>query len=254
MCPGTEPDSSSRLPGGWLLQTLPFAILGAAALRIRLLWNQIPKRFAIHWNLHGTPDRWATKSFIGVYGVLLMGLAGCAILLAISSGMGAGFKKLRAAETGVSSAALNQPSMRWTFIEVEFFVALMLGWAAMLPLRANPQASPDIRWVVFLTLLFVVLVILQMSRIQRRRKNLKNASMPNPSSPAASPQTRLEIDRQNPRYWKAGMFYVNRQDPSIFVAKLSGLGYTLNFGHPASWLLLAILLFLPLAIALCVSH
>lgn len=124
----------------------------------------------------------------------------------------------------------------------------------MLPLRANPDAQPNIPLIVFLTLIFALVVVLQTALMQRRRNNLKKASLANKSRPAASPQTRLEIDRQNHSQWKAGMYYVNREDPSIFVEKIEGVGYTLNFGHPAAWLLFAVLLFLPLAIALLISH
>ncbi len=41
------------------------------------------------------------------------------------------------------------------------------------------------------------------------------------------------------RYWKLGVFYVNPGDPSLFVPKRFGVGWTANFGRPASWLLLA---------------
>jgi uncharacterized membrane protein len=34
--------------------------------------------------------------------------------------------------------------------------------------------------------------------------------------------------------WVLGMFYVNRDDPSFFVEKRFGLGYTINFGNPAA--------------------
>ncbi|MGH9455151.1 MAG: DUF5808 domain-containing protein, partial [Terriglobia bacterium] len=96
--------------------------------------------------------------------------------------------------------------------------------------------------------------VLQSVRMQRRKHSLKDASLSRKSRHDASPQTELEKNRQNRRYWKAGMFYVNREDPSIFVEKIEGVGYTLNFGHPAAWLFFAVLLFLPLAIALLVSH
>jgi uncharacterized membrane protein len=237
------------------LQTLPFAILGGAAIRIRLLWNHIPDRFPMRWGAHGIPERWTTKSVAGVYGVLLIGVAGCAVLVAISFGMAVAMKKLRTSGAGGSAAVLNQGAMLWTFIGVELFLASMLAWMAMLPLRANPDASPGISVVVLITFIFALIVILQSVRVGRRRqRNLGAASSVGKLRPGASPQTTLERNRQNLRYWKAGMFYVNREDPSIFVEKMEGVGYTLNFGHPASWLFFAILLFFPLAIALLLSH
>jgi Family of unknown function (DUF5808) len=41
--------------------------------------------------------------------------------------------------------------------------------------------------------------------------------------------------------WK-GMFYSNAEDPALLVPKRFGIGYTLNFGNPWSWCVLALLL------------
>jgi len=39
------------------------------------------------------------------------------------------------------------------------------------------------------------------------------------------------------------MFYVNRENPDVFVPKRYGIGYTLNFGNRWSWAVLALILF-----------
>lgn len=39
-------------------------------------------------------------------------------------------------------------------------------------------------------------------------------------------------------HWKLGSIYYNPQDPSIFVEKRVGVGWTLNFAHPAGWMTL----------------
>jgi uncharacterized membrane protein len=44
------------------------------------------------------------------------------------------------------------------------------------------------------------------------------------------------------------MFYVNRDDPALLVEKRFGIGYTLNFGHPGSWLLLVGIVVVPLVL------
>jgi uncharacterized membrane protein len=38
-----------------------------------------------------------------------------------------------------------------------------------------------------------------------------------------------------------GVFYSNPDDPSLFVPKRYGIGYTLNFGNRWSWVLLAVI-------------
>jgi Family of unknown function (DUF5808) len=51
----------------------------------------------------------------------------------------------------------------------------------------------------------------------------------------------------DPNSWKAGIFYVNRNDPALFVPKRIGIGYTINFGNPWAWFVLGILVFVILA-------
>jgi uncharacterized membrane protein len=46
-------------------------------------------------------------------------------------------------------------------------------------------------------------------------------------------------DRDDDRFWKAGLLYVNRDDPAIVVGARFGVGWTLNFGNRAAWLILA---------------
>jgi hypothetical protein len=41
--------------------------------------------------------------------------------------------------------------------------------------------------------------------------------------------------------WK-GSFYSNPSDPALLVPKRFGIGYTLNFGNPRSWAVLAFVL------------
>jgi uncharacterized membrane protein len=51
--------------------------------------------------------------------------------------------------------------------------------------------------------------------------------------------------------WK-GIFYSNPDDPALLVPKRFGIGYTLNFGNPWSWVVLA-LIFLMLALPFILS-
>jgi hypothetical protein len=41
--------------------------------------------------------------------------------------------------------------------------------------------------------------------------------------------------------WRGGIFYFNREDPALFVPKRFGIGYTLNFANPWSWVVIGIL-------------
>ncbi|HEX8998106.1 MAG TPA: DUF5808 domain-containing protein [Ktedonobacterales bacterium] len=73
---------------------------------------------------------------------------------------------------------------------------------------------------------------------------------------AGSPVTRssgVQIDRDEDRYWLAGVFYYNPDDPDPFVPKRYGLGWTINFAHPAGKVMLVVMIgmiLLPVALAI----
>jgi uncharacterized membrane protein len=46
-------------------------------------------------------------------------------------------------------------------------------------------------------------------------------------------------DRDDDRFWKAGLLYVNRDDPALVVGARFGVGWALNFGNPSAWLIIA---------------
>jgi uncharacterized membrane protein len=46
-------------------------------------------------------------------------------------------------------------------------------------------------------------------------------------------------DRDDDQFWKAGLLYVNRDDPALVVGSHIGAGWTLNLGNPAAWLFIA---------------
>jgi hypothetical protein len=46
-------------------------------------------------------------------------------------------------------------------------------------------------------------------------------------------------DRDDDKYWRGGLVYINREDPALMVARRFGVGWTLNFGNPRTAMLLA---------------
>jgi uncharacterized membrane protein len=55
-------------------------------------------------------------------------------------------------------------------------------------------------------------------------------------------------DRTPDECWKFGQLYFNPDDPAIWVEKRAGVGYTLNFGRPASWAILLAITAAPLVV------
>lgn len=55
------------------------------------------------------------------------------------------------------------------------------------------------------------------------------------------------------RFWKLGMLYCNPNDASLFLPQRSGIGWTVNWGRPAVWAMVAMfVLLVAVFIAICV--
>ena len=52
-------------------------------------------------------------------------------------------------------------------------------------------------------------------------------------------------DRDDDRYWKGGVVYVNRDDPAVVVSARVAFGWTVNLGNPTAWLLIVGFLAVP---------
>jgi uncharacterized membrane protein len=225
----------AHLPGGWTLQFPPFALLAATAIWLHLNWGQIPDVFPTHWGARGQPDNWATRSFAGVYGPLLIGGALTALL-----GFQA-YAMLRWSRLIRSGGAAGEGERRFRFVVVsiivasEYVVALLFTWTGLLPLSHEQSGPPGLIPVLVFSLAFaVVTTVLMMWFGQGGTRLIGRAGA---GSGAVAPVG----DRTPDKSWKLGLIYINRSDPALFVEKRFGLGYTLNFGHPGVWIFLAVL-------------
>lgn len=61
------------------------------------------------------------------------------------------------------------------------------------------------------------------------------------------------INRDDDRYWKLGVFYFNRNDPSLFLEKRFGVGWTINFARPLAWTFFLIIVAIAIVIPLLFS-
>lgn len=116
----------SGLPRWTLLALVPFVVLAACAIYLRIHWNDIPMRFPVHWGANG-PNRWETRSFLGVYSGLIFaaGLSASLIGAGLMSYFGSG--RARAGEL-----------MLRVMVGVGCFLGLVFAGVALMPLGFRP--------------------------------------------------------------------------------------------------------------------
>ncbi len=244
-----------HLPGGWFAQVGPFLLLSVVAIVLYQHRDAIPDRFPIHWDATGHANGFSDRTFSGVYGMLLYGAMICGLVGLMAYAV---VKRTRKIELAGPGGARDSRVRRYNaviLVCVEYFLAVVFGGTALLPLRPAFSRQPldlapgIVAWMMFASLAFVVFVILMLMRAARSPSDHDSHSADTrPSADAvigdATPDSR----------WIGGMLYFNPQDPALFVEKRFGVGYTLNCGHPISWVILGALIAIPLVSALLLPH
>jgi uncharacterized membrane protein len=101
-------------------------------------------------------------------------------------------------------------------------------------------------WLLLLLMcgLLIVLVLALFWHPQRSQTKTSTFADRGPADP---------VFRDDDRYWYGGVFYNNPDNPTLFVPKRFGLGWTMNFGHPRAKLVLLGMLLLVLLPPLVVA-
>lgn len=220
----------SQLPGGWILQLSPFALLLVTAAHLSVRWDQLPDRFSVHWGMNGMPNGWSTRTTMGVYSPLYFGAGLVAMISLVAYAVTHAARPLPA--SGGGDQKTDHPQrMALVLLGVELFVAAMLSLVALLPLMGSVGVAP-----VAITAVGIVVGVIFLSRWQSRGiSNSAAGAHPGDGTPDSC--------------WKLGLFYFNPDDPALFVEKRVGIGYTINFARGAAWVILVLSVILPLGLA-----
>lgn len=228
---------AAHLPGGWLLQVGPFAILAAAAIFLRMNWARIPEIFPVHWGIDGQPNGWSVRTPMGVYGPLMMGAAIIAGLGLVTYGVLHEARVVRV--PGAPSHSRDLPHQVGYFLSgIEYFLAVVFAFVALMPLVGPPK----IAFVLILPLVLIAVVFAAAHQLNQTRAHaVRAAALPGADG--------VFGDGTLDQHWKLGIFYYNPDDPALMVEKRFGIGYTLNFARGRAWLVLALVTVIPLALA-----
>ncbi|HEV2425190.1 MAG TPA: DUF5808 domain-containing protein [Terriglobia bacterium] len=248
---------SAHLPGGWKLQAGPFVLLGGAGLYLHQRWADIPPRFPIHWDLHSQPNGWAFRTPAGIYGPLIEGTLVCLMMAGLAYALLRWTRPVRIGGAGGNAESHFRRTVALLLIAVEYLIGLMFAGVSLLALKPGP---PPVAAMIALPLAFAALVLIVLVRQGQggsRRVQAGDAAAVTPAGGQPAVEggagARPVGDRTADRYWKGGLIYVNPDDPALFIEKRFGVGYTVNFGRPASWVILGLIILVPVIVGLVIK-
>jgi uncharacterized membrane protein len=255
VAPSTESEARlaprrSPIPGAQLLHVGPIALLVASALRLRAHWSEIPERFVRHWDIAGNPNGWSTRTFFGVYGSLLIGAAMCIMMIALWYVILYGTRQISASGRSAQSEDRFRTTQLIILMSAEYLIGFMFSWVSQLPLGSG-AFLPRESFAFFMIgmLVYIAGIILVLVFTGQGGSRLGGDVLALQTEAGGAPVG----DRTPDQCWKLGLIYVNRADPSLFVEKRFGIGYTINLGHPLTWVLLCVIL-LPALASIVISR
>ena len=199
-----------------------YSILCAIPLVITLLvciytaskYNSMPDIIPTHWGISGEPDAYSQKSFSTVFGVIFMSiLAGLIIYFSSILSLKAR-AKLNTDNVNESKKLhldyLNKMSIAFLLLNL----SLQLIFIESLISMVN-SSNLNLFTMIFATTLLIVSSIYQTYLYYKSPSKSKNAVYS------------IEDKDDN---WLFGSIYNNPNDPSLFVQKRFGVGWTVNIG------------------------
>jgi uncharacterized membrane protein len=218
-----------RFPVAWLIP--PVAVLVATVIVGVARYPDLPGRLAVGFSASGAPDRWVSKSAWGAFSKV----AGQVWVTSLWTGLLLIIYRSRP-DTDASEGADSTRRYRSflatysrallvlvTLVNVSLLLSALRTWQVY-RLSGIAAALPVLPGLAGLVILVTVAV----------RTGQAGSRLPGPAD-RRSPGP--QVNRDDDRFWKGGLIYINRDDPAIMVGNRFGVGWTPNLGNPKALLL-----------------
>ncbi|MGQ9729804.1 MAG: DUF1648 domain-containing protein [Candidatus Zipacnadales bacterium] len=247
--PEMPPSDRWRYVCPWLEVILLATLLLFTALTV---WRypELPPRIPTHWNAAGRADSWQPKNPFLLLSLLLFLAFFHVMFLTLLVGMARVSFRLPSQHPD-QFRTLRESYMRlWanTFNGLRVLLVVLYGsiiWASLFGIdqQAQGHAAPSMILIWVSTAMLLVSLAWAIARSWRLRAQMRKLAGPG------------FLERTTPTNgWIGGLIYYNKQDPTLWIEKRVGMGWTLNFAHPAAWAMMTVLLVVPLAmVALALS-
>lgn len=224
----------------WYVYLLPIIVsvglIGYTILQYEILPQQIPT----HWGINGEADAFTSKTLFSVITMPLMLL----ILQLMFLGTNFATKRsgIKLSATSTNASRIRQLSLRkyssWFMFLTTVLMTMLFSYFQLTTIHPNlifdkaMLASPFI---------FLILILVGSIAFAIKVGRADKQTFEEPESGIT------DLDEDG--YWKGGLFYFNKSDPSIFVEKRFGVGWTMNFANPMGYLIIIVPLVIILFIA-----
>lgn len=224
----------------WPFYIVPFGVTVFLIIFTFLHYDQIPDHIAVHWGPSGEADSWRSKSYFTAVSLpVVMLMLQCMMWGIVDSIKRSAIKlAVNRKEESLEDQLKSRKYMSWNIMLLSYAFTILFTVLQLSNIYPSMTTGSRLLSVFMLFLLLVLGSVLVYAWKKRKlRVNYGDTVV----------SEVMDVDED--RYWKGGLIYVNRQDPSVFVEKRFGVGWTMNFANPRGYIVIGLPLFILLLIS-----
>ncbi|WP_052352751.1 DUF1648 domain-containing protein [Neobacillus dielmonensis] len=201
------------------------------------LYEQLPSRIPTHWGATGQADAFSDKSWMVVLSMPLI----LVLMQLMFYGVNVFTKRsgIKINAGNIKSSELRQLNLRkytsWFLFIVDILITLLFA-----VLQLNILYENIINDLLMMLAPICLLVIVLGGSVWLAVKVGSVDSDLEGTEIVGDTNSNFVQGMDEDQYWKGGLFYFNRNDPSVFVEKRFGIGFTMNFANPIGYLILGV--------------
>lgn len=224
----------------WSFFAVPLGISVFLIVYTILHYDQMPNDIAVHWGPSGEADAWRNKTYFTAISLPLVMLMMQCMMWGITDSIKRSAIKLAVnrKEESLEDQLKTRKYMSWKILLMSYALTALLTILQL----SNIYPSMTVGYKllpVFILFLVVLLGSLLIYVVKKHKHKVRYEA--NIDSQV------MDVDED--RYWKGGLIYMNRQDPSVFVEKRFGVGWTMNLANPRGYIVIG----LPFLLLLLIS-
>jgi uncharacterized membrane protein len=214
---------------GWPVYLIPIFITVGVIAYTASMYHVLPEQIPTHWGPNGKPDAFTTKTPFSAITLPLILLVMQGMFLGINEMTRKSGIKLSASSTEASR--IRQLTLRkytsWFMFLTSLLLTMLFSFLQFTTIHEGLVGNA----VMFaVPIIFFLLVLIGSIVFAVKVGNAGN------DISSYSEGAIAEYDEDH--YWKGGLFYFNKNDPSIFVEKRFGVGWTINFANPKGYFMI----------------
>jgi len=227
-----------RFPARWLIPAL--AITAATVLIGVLRYPELPGRLTDGFGAWAAPGHRVPKTPVTAFAIVFAQLWVTALWTGIMLIIHRSRPDIEAADPAASARRYRRFLARCTsgmlalvtLIDLSLLLSALRNWQVY-RLSGAGAALPLLPYAA--GLLVVVTLILRSGQggFRLAANGIDGGGPPDLAGRAGL------ADRDDDRFWKGGLIYLNRDDPTLMVSSRFGVGWTFNLANPAAWLVIS---------------